>query len=169
MRRLPSTTPKVAMAEHRFLHDKYLVGRVRVALSSITFQDEIEGRLPNDAIVEYLTNVFATGSKGCEPDRLENHISAIISPADLNRVLHFSGLTRNDLQQSLLDGEYPTLNALSNVYCVDGKHRIAAAERLFVNSRPDQIFWTVALHCFDINSKSAVVKVYPNILIQRRF
>jgi DNA-binding phage protein len=146
------------MAEHQFSHDKYLVGRVRVAVSSITFQDEIEGRLPNDAIVEYLKNVFATGSKGCEQDKLQNHISAIISPADLNHVLHFSGLTRNDLQQSLLEGKYPTLNALGNIYYVDGRHRIDAAKQLFVDSRPDEIFWIVALHCFDLNSKSAAVK-----------
>jgi hypothetical protein len=75
------------MAKRPFSEHKYLVGRVRVDLSSITFQDEINPRLFDNSKVEKLLNIFNESSQGCEQDRLENHISAIITPVELDAVL----------------------------------------------------------------------------------
>jgi hypothetical protein len=124
--------------------DKYLVGRVRVPLPSITFQDEVEARLFDIPIVENPIKLFAKGRR-CKKDKLQNHISAIISPIELDVILYTSGLTRDDLRDSLVVGVYPTVSTLSKIYCLNGRHRIEAAKDLPAH----ESLWTVALYSFE--------------------
>ena len=122
------------MAEYPFSEHRHLVGRVRVPLSSITFQNEVQPRPIDTPIVEKLIKIFTTSSGGCERDKLENHISAIITTVELDAVLQSLGFTRDNLYKSLLDGVYPTLISSSKIYCINGRHWIEAAEQFFINS-----------------------------------
>jgi hypothetical protein len=129
---------------------RYLVGRVKVSISSLVFQNEVEARQSNSKIVKKLLNVFTTTSGGCERDNQENHIPAIITPAELDHILSLSQLTRDDLQVSLISGMYPKLSTSHRkIYCLDGRHRVKA---LLQNSLIDD-YWIIALYCFDAGGK----------------
>ncbi|KAH0545345.1 hypothetical protein FGG08_000644 [Glutinoglossum americanum] len=129
------------MDEH-FSSVAKLVGVVQVDISSLAFQDEVEARQITDAEVQDLISIFNKSSDGCEPSKPENQITALISPRELDYILQISQLTRDDLQRSLLSGEYPKLNTLNNkIYCLNGRRRIRAAAAL-----ADKYWWVIKLY-----------------------
>jgi hypothetical protein len=131
-----------------------LVGVVHANISSLIFQDEIEAREIDKNKVQTLVKIFSRSSNGCKPDEPENRIPALVSSRELDYILQISELTRDDLQRSLLGGEYPKLDILDNkIYCLRGRHRLKAAAEFFRNFRPDNYWWTVELHIFEPESK----------------
>ena len=124
-----------------------LVGIVRVDISSIAFQDVLEAKKIDSTKIQNLIEDFR--ENGCNRDSPENQVPALVSTRELDYMLEIAQVTQEDLQRSLLEGEYPTLSIADNtIYCLDGRHRLRAAE-LFFNDRPEEKWWTIRLNTFN--------------------
>jgi DNA-binding phage protein len=133
---------------------KCLVGIVRVDISCLAFRSDIEARQVDNSVIQNLITVFTESSKGCERDKLDNQIPAVISSRELDRMPENSQLTRDDLQRSLLGGGYPKLNTSNTkIYCLWGKHRLRAAAVFLRHCDPGDYWWAVKLYTFGPGSK----------------
>ena len=120
------------------------VGTVKVDISSLAFKSNIGSRKIDQAIVNRIERVLSVACSRIAP---ENHLPAIINPAELDHVLLASGLTRNDLQTSLLGGPYPRLHLeRSKLYCLHGKHCLQAAMKVLA---PEDRWWTIRLYSLE--------------------
>jgi hypothetical protein len=123
---------------------KCLVGIVRVDIFCLAFQDDIEARQIDSAIVQKLITIFTKSSNGCERDRPGNQVPALISSRELDHMLEISQLTRNDLQRSLLGVGYPKLNTSNTkIYCLHRRHRLRAAAAFLRHFEQEDYWWTV--------------------------
>lgn len=136
--------------EDRLLESRCLVGIVQVDISLLTFQDDLKAKKIDPTKVQNLISIFRTS--GCERDSPENQLPALISPRELDYMLETAQVTRGDLQGSLQGGGYPRFRAGdSTIYCLDGRHRLRAAE-IFFKDRPEENWWTVKLATFNPSS-----------------
>jgi hypothetical protein len=133
---------------------KCLVGIVRVDISCLAFRSDIEARQIDNTVVQNLVTVFTESSNGCERDKPDNQVSALISSRELDHMLENSQLTRNDLQRSLLGGGYPKLNTSNTkIYCLRGRHRLRAAAVFLRHCDPEDYWWAVKLYTFGPGSQ----------------
>ena len=77
----------------------------------------------------------------CPPSELPNHVPALITEAELQRLLAASGLPASSLQS----GQPPQLNVSVDrpLQCLHGKHRLAGAK---ASPSPANQWWTVDLY-----------------------
>lgn len=127
------------------------LGIVRINLESLDFYP---GRAIDNDIVLYLKSVFE--DSGCDREHDQNVVPANISSTALDSILVTSGLTRSELQLSLIHPSYrPLLNTGDlKVLCLHGRHRIEAAKR-FLNS--DSLWWTVKIRSLEQISKETLL------------
>jgi hypothetical protein len=144
------------------IEDHDPVGIVHVDISSLDFENDIDSREIDERDVNRLEERF---KHGCFQDAALNQIPAFIMPADLDRLLQASQLTRADLQTSLLRRPYPKLNlGQEKLYCRYGRHRLKAAERVL--TEPEDCWWTIQLISFEPGNIHSARSVYKLTVIK---
>jgi hypothetical protein len=135
--------------EYYLSHEKCLVGRVRVNITSLTFSHGSRGVIPRKTA--RFRGALRAGydvSRHNPLNRLEAHISS----TELDNVLLASQLTRGALQASLLPGAFhPKLNASgTEIKCFEGQNRFKAAESVF---DANDYWWTIDLYAIHPDGK----------------
>jgi hypothetical protein len=135
---------------HRLLINS-LVGVIRVEIYSLSFYG---GRQKDPTIVQYQQEIYERCRKGCDQDKEEYFIPAVVNEAELEDILRTNNLTREILQRTIYvknNRNRPKI-ILPNfkLRCMHGKHRIEAAKRFL---KPPETWWTIKLYCLDTRSK----------------
>lgn len=132
---------------------KRIIGTVRAEISSLQFIPihpfQSTRRQEDSQIVDDLVEVFRkTAIRRYDPD---NVIRALVTPAELRRVLKASGVTQTVLTSPAPDGSLRLLKTAPNqkLSCLEGLHRIKAAEKVLAE---DDCWWTIKLYLLDCES-----------------
>ncbi|CZR55714.1 uncharacterized protein PAC_05602 [Phialocephala subalpina] len=121
-----------------------MIGTARVAISSLEF---VGGRELDSRIVDGLIKNFEL--RKCRRYDPDHYIPVIISTTQLKRALRASNINQSELLSPTKRGSLCFLKTAvgQKLQCLQGKHRVKAAEEFFVDSRDR--WWAIRLFLCD--------------------
>ena len=119
----------------------HFIGRAKINLTAFDFSICLKNshRQVSPRKVERLLSIFET--EGCLRFNPSNYIHAVIDETELNNALHRTSISLRTLDPSG-DTLIPLLRARV-IHCLDGLHRIRAAESYLED---DELWWIVKLY-----------------------
>ncbi|KAI3326657.1 hypothetical protein HD806DRAFT_532293 [Xylariaceae sp. AK1471] len=137
-----------------------LVGIIKVPLCAFTYEPE-QGRAESPAIVKRLSDLFR--KTRCRPSLWENHVKGRITSQTLEGILATLNFTQEQLHSTIYQGDYPLVHLKKEIICLDGRHRLAAARKVF----GDKVWWPVKLYSTPLGPSSFHQTTYADGEIYR--
>lgn len=138
----------------------FLVGIIRVPITNLIFANpslDQTARSEDSRNIIKLLKVFR--ETGLNPSEPANQIFGIISPANLQKVILCSRLSKDSLSRTILDDDFPMVRGSFQILCAEGRCRIEAAQLLLGRDA----WWTIKLHCIRKCESKTLSQRYYNI------